>query len=199
VAVAALLLSGCGGETYPIAAGPAYQTLSEVGTPAALEELPGGLEPVSVNFEALPGDNSVQWLFTHDGEDLARIVASVTPDGDAASVVSLRYMDGTAPDENWRNGQARGWIRNGVFRLVEEAIDARMENRSFDQAVSKEVRHEITLASVGSMMKDVDSSLDAHIAKQEQSKKEAEAMREANSYTRTRPTTDLSKYSGNRS
>ncbi len=40
---AALLLSGCGGEEYPVPAGEAFTTLSSVGTPPELYPLPGGL------------------------------------------------------------------------------------------------------------------------------------------------------------
>lgn len=69
VAVAALFLCGCGGKTYPIAPHDAYASLSSIGTPAALEPLPGGLSPVSVRFEAVGADTSGTWYFTHDGEE----------------------------------------------------------------------------------------------------------------------------------
>ena len=87
--LAAFLLASCGGggEVYPVSSKQAYLELSSIGTPPAMDPLPGGLSPVSVTFEVIPGENSVQWLFTHEGDDIGRIVAKVTPDG-AASPMS---------------------------------------------------------------------------------------------------------------
>lgn len=194
VGIAALLLAGCGGEDYPIAPTQAYLALSEIGTPSVMDPMPAGLAPVSVHFEALPGDNSVQWLFTHDGDDLGRIVAKVTPNGDAASTVTIDYVEGSAPDENWRNGSARGWIKSGAYRLVAEAVDAKMEKRSFDMAVRQSVAAEVAAASAGAMMQDASSAMDKAVERQKQAVKESESRAASNPYAATKPTTDLSKY-----
>ena len=55
VGAAALLMAGCGGEKYPVAAGEAYTTLTGMGTPSAIYPLPGGLNELAVRFEARSG------------------------------------------------------------------------------------------------------------------------------------------------
>jgi hypothetical protein len=191
---AALLLSGCGGEEYPVPAGEAFTTLSGVGTPDELYPLPGGLYEVGLRFESVPADNSVQWHFSHEGDDLARLVAKVEPNGDTASKVSVNYVEGTAPDENWRNGQARKLIQTAVQQLVVEAIDSKLEKRPFDKQLLGNVRATTAAMSVGGMMQDASASLDKHIAEEKQSRKEAQARAEANPYAKTKPSMDLSKF-----
>ena len=200
---AALLLSGCGGEEYPVAAGEAFTILTSVGTPPELYPLPGGLYEVGVRFESVPADNAVTWHFSHDGDDLAKMVAKVEPNGDQASIVRLEYVKGTAPDEKWRNAQTRKLLQTGIQQLVAEAIDSKLEKRPFDKQLRNTVVANTTAASVGGMMQDANASLDKAIAEEKQREKEAKARAEANPYMKTRPTmdpskptTDLSKFNG---
>ena len=194
IGVAALMLSACGGEVYPVPATQAYLSLSSIGTPRGMSPLPGGLSPVTVRFESLPGENMVQWKFSHDGDDLARIVAQVTPDGENSSNVTVRYVKGEAPDDKWRNGHSRGLIEREVQRLVVEAVDAKMENRPVNEELRLDVTRQVAMSSIGSMMSDVSKSMDEHIEKQKQREAESEARRAANPYNATKPSTDLSKY-----
>lgn len=191
---AALLLGACGGEKYPVPASQAYTTLAGVGTPEGLYPLPGGLHDVAVRFEALPTDNAVQWLFSHDGDDLARIVARVEPAGDNASNVSIEYVEGSAPDGNWRNREVRGLIRNAVQQLVVEAVDSKLDNRPFDMALRASINATTTAMSAGSMMKDANSAMDKAVEEQKQRERESRAQAEANPHTKTQPTMDLSNY-----
>ena len=190
VCVAALLVSACGGETYQVAPTEAFLTLSNIGNPPGTSTLPGGLSAMNVSFESVPADNSVQWKFTHDGDDVGRIFAVVTPDGDAASNIRVGYMDGSAPDDKWRNGQARRLIRDQLQRLFVEHVDATFEKREFNQGLKNDVVMQVTTASMGAIMKDVSASLDAHVKRE----KEAKNQSNANPYTATKPSTDLSKY-----
>jgi len=192
--VATLLLAGCGGEKYQVPASQAYTTLTGVGTPSAFYPLPGGLNDVSVRFEALPADNAVQWHFTHEGDDLAKIVAMVEPSGDDASNVSVFYVEGSAPDENWRNGAVRNQLSAGVYQLVTEAVDARLENRSVDQTFVATVRNNITMASMGGMMNDASSAMDKAVERQKERERERESQGATNPYGATKPATDLSKF-----
>jgi hypothetical protein len=194
IGLAALLLSACGGEVYPVPVTQAYLSLSGIGTQGGMSPLPGALSPVTVRFESLPGDNMVQWKFSHDGDDLARIVAQATPEGDTSSNVRVAYVKGDAPDDKWRNGHARGLIEREIQRLVVEAVDAKLENRSINDQLRKDVVIQVTTASMGAVMSDVSSSLDKHIADEKQRKAESEARRSANPYNATKPSTDLSKY-----
>ena len=190
VGMAALLVSACGGETYPVAPTEAFMTLSSIGNPPLTSPLPGALSPVSVSFESIPADNSVQWLFRHEGDDIGRIIAQVTPDGDAASNVRVGYLDGSAPDDKWRNGQARRLIRDQIQRLMVEQVDSTFEKRPFNDGLKKDVNLQVTTASMGALMNDVSASMDQHI----KAEKDRKNQSSANSYTATKPATDLSKY-----
>jgi hypothetical protein len=201
IGLAAFLLAGCGGsgEVYQVPSAQAYLELSSIGTPPAMDPLPGGLSPVSVSFEAIPGENKVQWLFTHEGDDIGRIVATVTPDGTASSNVTVAYVNGTAPDGNWRNAQARQLIEKHVQKLVVEAVDSRLENRSFDDNLSKQVAMDVTTSSVGSMLGDISASADEVAADERERERQQQSASSAGTDVAispddaTKPTTDLSK------
>jgi hypothetical protein len=200
--LAALLLASCGGggEVYPVSSKQAYLELSSIGTPSAMDPLPGGLSPVSVTFEAIPGENSVQWSFTHEGDDIGRIVATVTPDGTASSNVTVAYVNGTAPDGNWRNAQARQLIEKQVQKLVLEAVDSTLENRSFDDNLRKQVALDVATSSVGGMLSDISSSANEVAAAEKEREQEQESASSVSSDVTispddaTKPTTDLSKF-----
>ena len=196
IGIAALLVSACGGETYQVAPSEAFSSLSSIGTPPGMDPLPGGLNPVSVRFETVPGDNKVQWLFTHGGEDLARIEAIVAPSGDKASTVTVNYVAGTAPDDNWRNSDARRLIRNQIQRLVVEAVDSKLENRPFDEGLKQEVSMAVTTSSLGAIMDDASTAMDEAVKKQRDYEAQAEVARAQSQAAREardvgRPTTDL--------
>src|SRR4051794_41723810 len=159
IGTAALLLAGCGGEKYPMASSRAYSTLASVGTPAGLYPLPGVLSQVEVRFESMPAQNAVQWIFTHDGDDLGRIVATVAPSGNEASTVSIDYVDGTASDANWHNKEVRDQLKSSIRELVVEAVDSGLENRSFDMALHDRIETAVTAATIGSTMADVGKRL----------------------------------------
>jgi hypothetical protein len=169
-------------------------SLSAIGTPTVLSPLPGALEPVTVGFDAQPADNKVEWKFYHEGDDLATIVATVTPNGDSKSTVELAYVEGTAPDDRWRNGQARRMIRSDVYRLVAEAVDSTLEGRPYDLAISQDVAASAMMKSTGALFDDVDKSLDDEIARREERDRQDQAESESSTYANTRPSKDLSKY-----
>ena len=190
----ALLLAGCGGEDYPVPAAEALDTLMSLGTPAGLYPLPVGIEEVAVDFQQVPEHNAVKWKFSHQGDDLATIFAQVKPKGDAASNVTVSYVEGTAPDDKWRNGNVRGLLKRQVQQLVVEAVDAKFERRPFDKALRARVSAETAAASVGAMFKEVDASMDAWVAQEKQEKRESAARAAMHQNSAAKPMTDLSKY-----
>ena len=195
IGVAAMALAACSpSETYPVSASDAYSTLTGLGYPAGVYPLPAGLMNVALQFEAVPADNAVRWQFSNgDGATLATVTATVAEDGESESTVTFSYADGPAPDEG-RNGKMRQMIKSYVQPLIVEAVDARFENRSFDKALRSNADAMTATASVGDMMKDVDASLEEHIAKEKEREVEREARALANPHNATKPTTDLSKY-----
>jgi hypothetical protein len=177
-----------------VPASEAYATLSSLGTPSGLYPLPVGLHHLAVNFTSLPDDNAVMWKFSEEGEDLATIVARVQPSGDAASNVMVYYAKGTAPDEKGRNAQLRRLLETHVQRLVVEAVDSKFEKRPFNSDLRAEVSMATASASVGSMMQEVDASLDAEIARREEAENEKRNRASVKSANLTKPTMDLSQY-----
>lgn len=195
IGLAALLVAGCGGdEVYPVAADQAFMSLSSIGTPSGMNPLPGGLSAVSVNVEALPGEKSMEWRFSHGGDDIGRIVAKVTPDGEASSKVAITYVNGSAPDDKWRNAQAKRLIETHIQRLVVEAVDSTLENRSFNEDLRRQVTLEVTKASVGSLLKDINSSVDQAVAADKERQREEDNALPSIETDPTKPTTDLSKF-----
>jgi len=196
IGLAALLLSACGGQDYPMTASEAFNSLSSIGTTPGMDSLPGGLSPVNASFESIPGDNAVVWKFTHEGEDIGKIIAKVDPNG-SASTVTVYYVDGSAPGDHWRNEAARRLIKGQIQRLAVEAVDAKLTNRPFDEALKKDVDIQVTMASVGSVMEDASKSMDEAAARFHENDREREvsqAQSEAARASRAvgRPMTDLS-------
>jgi len=199
VGIAAVALAGCTpSETYPVRASEAYTKLTGMGYPAGLYPLPVGLMNVAMSFEALPADNAVRWHFTgEEGADLATVTATVEADGDAASTVSFAYTEGSAPDGEKNNGKVRQMIKSHVQPLIVEVVDAKFENRPYDKTMRYTADSMTATASIGDMMKQADSSLDAHIAKEKAREAESEARVLANPHNATRPATDLRKFNNN--
>ena len=197
IGVAVLALAACTTEeTYPVSASEAYSTLTGLGYAPGVYPLPVGMTNVGMQFEALPADSAVRWQFRNgEGGDLATVTATVAPDGDAASTISIVYVDGSAPDGEGRNKKARQMIKTHVQPLIVEAVDAKLENRPFDKALRMDADMKTATASVGDMMKDVDSSLAAHIAKEKERDAEKANSVYVNPNNATKPTTDLSKFS----
>ena len=193
---AALALAGCtSGESYPVEVSEAYSTLTSLGYPDGVYPLPVGLTNVALQFEAVPAENAVRWPFrTGNGGDLATVTATVAPDGGEASTVSFAYAEGTAPDGKDRNKKVRRLIQAHVQPLIVEAVDAKFEKRPFNKSMRYTSDSMTATASVGDMMKDVDSSLDAHIAREKEREAEKEARVFVNPRNATKPTTDLSKF-----
>jgi len=177
IGIAALLLSACGGTTYQVPAGEAFSSLSSIGTTPGMSPLPGGLDPVDVSFEAVEGDNAVKWHFTHEGEELGQIIAQVAPNGANASTVTVWYVDGTAPDDHWRNSAARRLIKDQIKRLAVEAVDATLTHRPFDAELKKDVTMQVTMSSVGSMMEDASKAMDEASKNFAEYDRQAEASR----------------------
>lgn len=194
--ISAVALAACTpSETYPVPASEAYSKLTGLGYAKGLYPLPVGLMDVGMQFEALPADSSVRWHFRgKGGSDLATVTAIVQADGDASSTISFVYADGSAPDGENRNGKMRQMIKSHVQPLIVEAVDAKFENRAFDKNLRYTADSMTATASIGDMMKDVDSSLEAHIAKEKEREAERESRALVNPRNATKPTTDLSKF-----
>ena len=196
IAAAALLLAACGGaEKYEIPVGEAASMLAGMAQTPAIAPMPAMLREVNVAFEALPGGRSVQWLFYLKGNELGKIVATVEPDGDSASMLNLDYVDGAAP-ESRLNSDVRSQLRGNVRQLLLEAVDSSLERRPFNMALREQIEANITSAMVGSAFQGVSDKLDAEIAAGEWDSDAAPAdgAPQPDPKDAAKPTTDLSRF-----
>ena len=190
IAAFALMLGGCGGETYPLAPSDAYASLTAIGVPADAEPL-SVMHDVSVDFEALPDDSSVRWTFSHDGDNLGAIVAHVDPSGDKASSITTDYVEGSSPDDKWRNGKMRDLIQGGSRQLIEEAIRSHFENRPFDHELRKSIDLAALQANLGTEFNDISKSMDKAAANFAEADRETESRAATNPENATKPSVDL--------
>ena len=192
----ALLLVGCGGgEEYPVPAGQAASMLAGLSYSPAIAPMPVALQDVSVSFESLPGGNAVQWSFTKNGDDLGRIIATVEKSGEAASEVTVDYVEGTASDKG-DNAQIRAQLRGGVQQLLIEAVDSTLDGRQFDMALRDQVDSNITIAMMGSMMVSASDAMDKAAKKGSTGSRRTYGPKPVSSDPsgKAAPTTDLSRF-----
>lgn len=185
----ALSLAACGGEKYPIPAGEAYDSLVSVGIPSGA----GLLAPMSslaMTVDSTPDDSSVRWRFSKDGADLGAIVARVDPDGEAASVITTDYVEGTASDDP-ANKSFSNLIQGGQRQLLEEGIRAHFEKRPFNTDLRKSIEFAAIQSNIGNMMNEASASMDEYAKKSDDSRRESEASRATNPYNATKPMTTL--------
>ena len=193
----ALLLVGCGGgEEYPVPAGQAASMLAGLSYSPAIAPMPVALQDVSVSFESLPGGNAVQWSFTKNGDDLGRIVATVEKSGEAASEVTVDYVEGNASDKG-DFGQIRDQLRGGVQQLLIEAVDSTLDGRQFNMALRDQVDSNITIAMMGSMMVSASDAMDKAAKKGSTGSRRTYGPKPVSSDPsgKAAPTTDLSRFS----
>ena len=193
----ALLLVGCGGgEEYPVPAGQAASMLAGLSYSPAIAPMPVALQDVSVSFESLPGGNAVQWSFTKNGDDLGRIVATVEKSGEAASEVTVDYVEGNASDKG-NYGQIRDQLRGGVQQLLIEAVDSTLDGRQFNMALRDQVDSNITIAMMGSMMVSASDAMDKAAKKGSTGSRRTYGPKPVSSDPsgKAAPTTDLSRFS----
>lgn len=194
---AALLLTACGGEEYPVPASEAASLLAGLGNAPAVSPMPAALSDVVVNFESLPGGKAVQWSFTHNGDDLAKIVATVEPKGVSASIVTLDYVEGSAPDAKSNASKIRDQLRGGVRQLLLEAVDSTLDHRPFDMALRQQVDTNITVAMIGTMFQGASDGMDAAMARTDLHQQPSQSTTSSSipsPQEASKPTTDLSQF-----
>ena len=152
----AALLAGCGGdgETYQIATRDVKSKLLGVEPPDWVFGDGKGVDTTTSQI----GQDQVRWTVRGDGTSMLKFTATVAPDGDSASKVSLvlELADGQQPDQV-RHNIATTSAAMGLYQAaMVEAIEARLENRSFNTAA---IQSQMA-ASMGTNFKQVDASLD---------------------------------------
>lgn len=188
----ALSLSACTErtESYAVKSSEAFATLASAGYAYGIYPLPSGIgaRDVTLSFEAVPTDQTAYWAFTRNGKEIARVHAVVEGD-ETSSTISYSYAEGEgAADEKKLERQ----IKLHMPLLIAEAVDAKIENRAFDQSMKSQADAVSMTASMGGMMTDANSKMDEAIKKnEERTLQTATVPSRADS---VRPMTDLSQY-----
>ena len=197
---AALLLSSCGSQEYPMPAAQATSMLASLGYSPALSTMPAALDKVQVSFESLPDGQSVQWSFRKGRDDLGRIVATVEPSGDTASKVKVDYVEGS-DHGGGTAGRIRKQLQVNLRPLFVEAVDSTLDSRPFDEAVRAEVETALNDGLGPTTFSGVDASLDAEVKRRREREPNGPSRRfdgsrkSSPSQSPAGPTSDLSRFS----
>lgn len=196
---AALMLSSCGSDEYPMPAAQAGSMLASLGYSPVLATMPAPIAKVQVSFETLPDGQSVQWSFRRGRDDLGKIVATVMPSGDAASTAKVDYVEGEDRGGGTA-GRLRKQIQTNLRPLFVEAVDSTLDGRPFDEAVRAKVDAALTEGLGPTMFSGVDASLDAEVAKRDKRDSNRPRRRSDSSGNpapqgAAQPSTDLSRFS----
>ena len=197
---AALLLTSCGSEEYPMPAAQATSMLSSLGYSPTLSTMPAALGSMQVGFETMPDGKSVQWSFRRGRDDLGHITATVEPKGDTASTVKVDYAEGE-DHGGGSAGRIRMQLKNNLKPLFVEAIDSTLDGRPFDEAVRSKVETALAEGLSPTMFSGVDASLDEEVARRREREPNGPSRRfdgsrkSSPSQSPGQPTTDLSRFS----
>jgi len=149
--IAALLLGGCAQElSNQVPADKAMDTIDSASSDDALD-LPQGMHDAEVSYESVAADHAATWTYRFGEQEIGKIIATVTPAGDAASKVSINFVDSGA-QLSGRASVLRNLVSSDMVLMVKEALAARFENRDVDAGVKRQVAMDVAQASIGSVM-----------------------------------------------
>ena len=196
---AALLLSSCGSEDYPMPAAQATSLLASLGYSPTLATMPSAIAKVQVGFESMPDGQSVKWSFRRGRDDLGMIVATVMPSGDTASTVKVDYMEGK-DHGGGTAGRLRMQLKTNLKPLFVEAVDSTLEGRPFDEAVRAKVDAALIEGLGPTMFSGVDASLEAEVERRRERESSGpsrrfDGSRKSSPQGPTQPSSDLSRFS----
>ena len=146
------------GSVYAVPIGEARQVLARTGLPPLVF---GSNEPeVAVRAE---GASRVVWILHKDGAEMMRYVAELSPDGDAATRISLDLVGATeGPFGHTEERLAQnGAIRNLYLVAMEERIASALERRPFDRTKILPASIAAAAANIGKISEDMDRIAEA--------------------------------------
>lgn len=160
--VLATVLAGCGGgggEHYPISTAEVKSQLTSVRPPQWIFGDGKGVEITSTQV----GQDKIQWTIRGDDKAMLKYTATVAPDGDKGSVVTLDagLADGVQPDQVTHSIATTASALKLYSAAMVEAIDARLDGRSFDNAAIQA----LVAQSMGTTFKQIDASKNEAIAR----------------------------------
>lgn len=149
--IAALALAGCAQElSTQVPADQAMETIDAASGDDAFN-LPQGMHDAEVAYESVAADHAATWTYSFGGQEIGKIIASVTPSGDAASKVSINFVD--SPEKlSGRAAVLRNLVSSDMVQMTKEALAAHFEGREVDPNVKRQVAMDVAQASIGSVM-----------------------------------------------
>ena len=150
------LIAGCArtaGSVYAVPIGEARKVLEGTGLPPLVF---GSDEPeVAVQAE---GPSRIVWILHEDGAEMMRYVASLSPDGDASTRISLDLVGATQgrfgkTGERLAQNEA---IRHLYLVAMEEEIASALERRPFDRTAILPATAAAAAANIGRISGDID-------------------------------------------
>lgn len=143
---------------YAVPIGEARQVLAKTGLPPLVF---GSQEP---DFRVqTDGPSRIVWILDEHGAEVMRFVASLSPDGDTSTRVSLDLVGATqgrfgGTAERLRQNQS---IRHLYLVAMEERIASALEDRPFNEAAIVPATVAATAANIGRISADVDRIAEA--------------------------------------
>ena len=156
-AVAAGLLAACGGgKSYPISAAEVTGKLLSTRPPS------GVFGSAATDVMVTQGEGgTVRWTVLKGGSQVMRLVATITPDGEAASRVSV---SAEPPNNDAHSAIGKNMADNpAIVKLYTaamiEQIDAKLTNREFNFAAIQPQMMAAAMASMPKMQASVDQAM----------------------------------------
>ena len=149
-----LAVSGCNEtttESYPVGVSSAWGSVTSGGYAAGSYGLVGPLAAlnVKVGFQSF-SDRTAHWTFTHQGEELARLNASVTGNNESTTI-SYRYAEGEIAGDRRNLEKAISTLSQ---RLIIEGVGAQVQGRPMDQAAKEEAEAKALMIVGGEIVKE---------------------------------------------
>ena len=146
------------GSVYAVPIGEARQVLAQTGLPP----LVFGSNPPDVAVRA-EGPSGIVWILHKHGAEMMRYVAELSPDGDAATRISLDLVGATeGPFGHTEERLAQnGAIRNLYLVAMEERIASALERRPFDGSKIMPATMVAAAANIGRIGEDMDRIAEA--------------------------------------
>jgi hypothetical protein len=147
-----------GGSVYAVPIGEARKVLADTGLPPLVF---GSDEPeVAVRAEE---PSRIVWILHQDGAEMMRFVASLSPDGETSTRISLDLVGATQgpfrqTGERLAQNEA---IRHLYLVAMEEEIASALERRPFDTAKILPATAAATAANIGRIGADIDRIAEA--------------------------------------
>jgi hypothetical protein len=146
------------GSVYAVPIAEARQELAKTGLPPLVF---GSNEP-EVRVEA-DGPSRIVWILHQDGAEMMRFVASLSPNGDASTRISLDLIGAT---QGRFGGTGERLAQNEPIRhlylvAMEERIASALEHRPFNEAAIMPATAAATAANIGRISADIDRIAEA--------------------------------------